>query len=127
MTLVKYKDNFKDNFEDFELIENISVGKIDQSKEKMVTFYNAQPEMNIGFKNAVNTNTKNVKVLLRYGTNQRKAEEMAWKIQKFYDKKSFKIDERQIFAMLTYSEPISVGTDEKNIYEYVFNIKFIEN
>ena len=125
MTLSEYKDDFKANFP----WENaISIGKIDNNKDIMVTFYNSKRvSLNTGFKYALNTNMKKVTILLRYGKNQRKAEEMALKIQDFYNKRSFFIKQNQIYSNVIYSEPILLGTDENNIYEYSFEIDFIEN
>ena len=125
MILAKYKDEFKKNFP---WKEPISIGKIDNNKEVMITFYNSKRNMlNIGFKDIKTTYIKPVTILLRYGKNQRKAEEMAQKIQDFYDKRSFLIDEYQIYTDVIYAEPINLGTDENNIYEYSFEINFIEN
>lgn len=125
MILAKYKDDFKENFK---WSEPISIGKIDNNKEIMVAFYNSKRnKLNSGFKDIKNTYIKPVTILLRYGKNQRKAEEMAEKIQDFYDKRSFFIDEYQIYADVLYAEPIYLGTDENNIYEYSFEINFIEN
>lgn len=125
MTLSEYKDDFKANFP----WENaISIGKIDNNKDIMITFYNSKRvSLNTGFKYALNTNMKKVTILLRYGKNQRKAEEMALKIQDFYNKRSFFIKQNQIYSNVIYSEPILLGTDENNIYEYSFEIDFIEN
>lgn len=125
MTLSEYKDDFKTNFP----WENaISIGKIDNNKDIMITFYNSKRvSLNTGFKYALNTNMKKVTILLRYGKNQRKAEEMALKIQDFYNKRSFFIKQNQIYSNVIYSEPILLGTDENNIYEYSFEIDFIEN
>lgn len=125
MILAKYKDDFKINFP---WKEAISIGKIDNNKEIMITFYNSKRnKLNSGFKDIKTTYIKPVTILLRYGKNQRKAEEMAQKIQDFYDKRSFFIDEYQIYADVIYAEPINLGTDENNVYEYSFEINFIEN
>lgn len=125
MTLSEYKDDFKANFP---WGNAISIGKIDNNKDIMVTFYNSKRvSLNTGFKYALNTNMKKVTILLRYGKNQRKAEEMALKIQDFYNKRSFFIKQNQIYSNVIYSEPILLGTDENNIYEYSFEIDFIEN
>lgn len=125
MILVDYKDEFKINFN---WGEKITVGKTDKNQEKIITFYNSKrTKNNVGFKESKTTKIKPITILLRYGKNQREAEIMANKIQDFYDKRSFNTKEAQIYSILMYQEPIYLGTDENNIYEYSFEIDFIEN
>lgn len=126
--LYKYKDDFKLNFPYFSEIKNISIGKTTNTTDKIVTFYSAQPSNNTGFKYADNTHIRNATILLRYGKNQRIAEEMAMKIQQFYENRVFQIEEyKNIYSVLEYSEPISLGTDDEGVYEYSFNLSFLEN
>lgn len=125
MILVDYKDEFKSNFN---WKEKITVGKTDKNQEKIITFYNSKrTKNNVGFKESKTTKIKPITILLRYGKNQREAEIMANKIQDFYDKRSFNTKEAQIYSILMYQEPIYLGTDDNNIYEYSFEIDFIEN
>lgn len=125
MILVDYKDEFKSSFN---WKEKITVGKTDKNQEKIITFYNSKrTKNNVGFKESKTTKIKPITILLRYGKNQREAEIMANKIQDFYDKRSFNTKEAQIYSILMYQEPIYLGTDENNIYEYSFEIDFIEN
>lgn len=125
MILVDYKDEFKSSFN---WKEKITVGKTDKNQEKIITFYNSKrTKNNVGFKESKTTKIKPITILLRYGKNQREAEIMANKIQDFYDKRSFNTKEAQIYSILMYQEPIYLGTDDNNIYEYSFEIDFIEN
>lgn len=125
MILVDYKDEFKSSFN---WKEKITVGKTDKNQEKIITFYNSKrTKNNVGFKESKTTKVKPITILLRYGKNQREAEIMANKIQDFYDKRSFNTKEAQIYSILMYQEPIYLGTDDNNIYEYSFEIDFIEN
>ena len=125
MILVDYKDEFKSNFN---WKEKITVGKTDKNQEKIITFYNSKrTKNNVGFKESKTTKIKPITILLRYGKNQREAEIMANKIQDFYDKRSFNTKEAQVYSILMYQEPIYLGTDDNNIYEYSFEIDFIEN
>lgn len=125
MILVDYKDEFKSNFN---WKEKITVGKTDKNQEKIITFYNSKrTKNNVGFKESKTTKIKPITILLRYGKNQREAEIMANKIQDFYEKRSFNTKEAQIYSILMYQEPIYLGTDDNNIYEYSFEIDFIEN
>lgn len=125
MILVDYKDEFKSSFN---WKEKITVGKTDKNQEKIITFYNSKrTKNNVGFKESKTTKIKPITILLRYGKNQREAEIMANKIQDFYEKRSFNTKEAQIYSILMYQEPIYLGTDDNNIYEYSFEIDFIEN
>lgn len=125
MILVDYKDEFKSSFN---WKEKITVGKTDKNQKKIITFYNSKrTKNNVGFKESKTTKIKPITILLRYGKNQREAEIMANKIQDFYDKRSFNTKEAQIYSILMYQEPIYLGTDDNNIYEYSFEIDFIEN
>lgn len=125
MILVDYKDEFKSSFN---WKEKITVGKTNKNQEKIITFYNSKrTKNNVGFKESKTTKIKPITILLRYGKNQREAEIMANKIQDFYDKRSFNTKEAQIYSILMYQEPIYLGTDDNNIYEYSFEIDFIEN
>lgn len=118
MTLKQYKDYFKENFK---WTESISIGKIDNSKEKAICFYDkrTQPYVGIigGNKNK-STTIKPITILLRYTKNQNDAEIMAQKIYDFFNEKSFFIEEKRIFIQMLYESPISLGTDDNNVYEY---------
>ena len=51
---------------------------------------------------------------------------MAQQIYDFFNEKSFFIDNRRIFTQMIYSEPIFLGTDDENVYEYSFELDFYE-
>ena len=127
MTLKQYKDYFK---KEFKWTDSISIGKIDNNEEKAICFYNSQrgnPYIGtLGGKINRSTDIKPITILLRYTKNQDNAEEMAKKIYEFFEERTFFIDSKRIFTMMTYSEPISLGTDDKNIYEYSIELDFYE-
>ena len=127
MTLKQYKDYFK---EKFKWVDSISIGKIDNNQEKAICFYNSQRGQpyvgTIGGKNNRSTNIKPITILLRYTKNQDSAEQMAQKIYEFFEERTFFIYSKRIFTIMTYSEPISLGTDEKNVYEYSIELDFYE-
>lgn len=127
MTLKQYKDYFKDNFK---WTDSISIGKIDNNKEKAICFYNSQRNSSYvgvlgGIKNK-STNIKQVTILLRYTKNQNDAEVMAQQIYDFFNERSFFIENKRIFTQMIYSEPISLGTDDENVYEHSFELNFYE-
>lgn len=125
MLLDKYREYFK---EEYKWKYPISIGKIDNNKEKMITFYNSKRIMkNEGFISDKKTKIKPITILLKYGTNYKEALEEATKIQRFWDFRNFNIDNYQIYSNLLYSEPIELGADDKGIYEFSFEIDLIEN
>ena len=127
MTLKQYKDYFKENFK---WTDSISTGKIDNNEEKAICFYHSQRNSSYvgvfgGVKNK-STNIKPVTILLRYTKNQNSAEMMAQQIYDFFNERSFFINQKRIFTQMIYSEPINLGTDENNVYEYSIELDFYE-
>ena len=127
MTLKQYKDYFK---KEFKWTESISIGKIDNNQEKAICFYNSQRGQpyigTLGGKTNRSTNIKPVTILLRYTKNQDSAEQMAQKIYEFYEERTFFINSKRIFTIMTYQYPLNLGTDEKNVYEYSIELDFYE-
>ena len=127
MTLKKYKDYFKENFK---WTDSISIGKIDNNQEKAICFYNSNRNLAYigvfgGLENK-STNIKSITILLRYTKNQDSAEMMAQKIYDFFNERSFFIENKRIFVQMIYAEPISLGTDDNNVYEYSIELNFYE-
>ena len=93
ITLKQIKDYFK---EEYGWSESISTGKIDNTKEKAICFYNSsrsifyQPV--VGGKATKSTDIKPITILLRYTKNQNSAEEMAQLIYEFFEERTFFID-----------------------------------
>ena len=127
MTLKQYKDYFKENFK---WVDSISIGKIDNNKEKAICFYNSNRNLAyIGLLGGVkkqSTNIKPITILLRYTKNQNSAEIMAQQIYDFFNERSFFIEGKRIFTQMIYSEPINLGTDDNNVYEYSLELNFYE-
>lgn len=127
MTLKEYKDYFKN---EFGWTDSITIGKIDNNQEKAVCFYNSKLSMSyqgvIGGKKNKSTSIKPVTILLRYTKNQNQAEEMAKSIYKFFEERTFFVDEKRIFVQMIYENPIDLGTDDNNVYEYSIELNFYE-
>ncbi len=124
MTVKQYKDYFKTSFN---WNEAISIGKIDNNKEKAICFYNSK--RTLAPIKAINANTYKIKpitILLRYTKNQDTAENMAISIYDFFDDREIEIDNKLIIAQHLYSEPITLGTDNEGVYEYSLEINFLE-
>ena len=127
MTLKEYKDYFK---QEFRWEDSISIGKIDNNQEKAICFYNSKMSNDyvgvFGGTNNKSTNIKSVTILLRYTKNQNDAEIMAQKIYDFFNERSFFINNKRVFVQHLYNEPINLGTDDNNVYEYSIELKFYE-
>lgn len=123
MTLKEYKDYFKENFA---WTDAISIGKIDNNQEKAICFYNSKRGSYVGTINNKTTNIKRVTILLRYTKNQNKAEIKANEVFKFYENRKFNINGKSVFVMMQCPEPISLGTDDNNVYEYSIELDFYE-
>lgn len=124
MTIKQYKDYFKTSFN---WNEAISIGKIDNNKEKAICFYNSKRAL--APIKAINANTYKIKpitILLRYTKNQDTAERMAASIYEFFDDRELEIDNKLITAQHLYSEPVTLGTDDDGVYEYSLEINFLE-
>lgn len=63
---------------------------------------------------------------MRYGTNADIAEVKAKEIYDFFDEKEFILNGKRVFVVSRYNSPIDLGTDEKGIYEYSFELNFYQ-
>lgn len=123
MTLLELKDYFKSNFN---WSESISIGKIDNNQEKAVCFYNSNRTQPYTPMLGGNKSTKviPITILLRYTKNKNIADLMAKSIYEFFEKRTFLINKKRVFVMMIYDDPVDLGTDDKGIYEYSFEIDF---
>ena len=119
LTLKKIKDYFKS---EYNWTDSISIGKIDNNQEKAICFYDSKRSLIyspvIGGKENKSTYIKPITILLRYTKNKDSAEIKAQDIYEFFEERTFYIDSKRIFVMMNTEEPIDLGTDDKNIYEY---------
>lgn len=129
MNLSKYRNDFKTNFNDWDGATP-TIGKIDNNQEKAICFYNSKRvlayDARIGGIKNKSTKIKPITILLRYTKNQDSAETMAQKVYDFYNERSFFIDNKRIFIQMLYDEPINLGTDDNNVYEYSIELNFYE-
>lgn len=124
MTLKQYRDDFKASFN---WNEAISIGKIDNNKEKAICFYNSKRTLTpVKAIDESSYKFKPITILLRYTKNQDTAEQMANAIYEFYDDRTFNIENKRVYAQHLYSEPMSLGTDDDGVYEYSIEINMLE-
>ena len=102
------------------------IGKIEGSKEQCIGLYNLQgPPPNLAIGGLPNTGyaSKGISILVHWSTNPDNAEQKAIEVyNKLLGQTAIIGGNRIIQFEMKYSEPISVGTDTNNIYEYVIEI-----
>ena len=124
MTLKQYRDDFKASFN---WNEAISIGKIDNNKEKAICFYNSKRTLSpVKAIDESSYKYKPITILLRYTKNQDTAEQMANSIYEFYDDRTFNIENKRVYAQHLYSNPMNLGTDENGVYEYSIELNILE-
>lgn len=128
ITLAQIRDYFKS---DFNWVDKAYIGKIDNNQEQAICFYNSKRNMSyapvIGGKTLKSTYIKPITILLRYTKNQDSAERKAQEIYEFFEERTFFIGNKRIFTQMYNEEPMNLGTDENNVYEYSIEINlFIE-
>lgn len=125
MLLNKIKDYFKT---EFKWTDAISLGKIDNNQDKAICFYPSKRDLikinTLGGKKNKGYDFIPASILLRYAKNQVSADDKAQEIYDFFNERSFLIDDKRIFAIMKSENPIWLGTDDKNVYEYSFELDF---
>ena len=127
MNVDKYLTDFETNFT---FDGTMTTGKIDRNQDKAICFYNSKRERAydgvVGGKANKSTIIKPITILLRYTKNQDTAETMAKSIFDFYNERSFFIDNKRIFVMMPYNDPVYYGTDEFGVFEYSIELDLYE-
>lgn len=124
-------DDYLTDFEtNFNFDGTKTTGKIDRNKEKAICFYPSKREFSydgvVGGKANKSTIIKPITILLRYTKNQKYAEQMAKAIFDFYNERTFFINNKRIFVMMPYNDPIYYGTDEFGVFEYSIELDLYE-
>lgn len=99
------------------------IGKIDGTKEQCIGLYGVQgPKPSIALGGVANTSysTKAISILVHWGKNANIAEQKAQEVyNSLFGQEAVIGNKRVIKFDMRTSEPIGVGTDINNIYEYV--------
>lgn len=119
MTLANIKDWLKTQI----TCPNWYVGKIDGSKEQCIGIYSIAgpaPNIAIGGLECTSYSTKAISILIHWGKNADIAEQKAREAYNCMFGQTAVIGGKRVvqFNMRT-PEPVGVGTDSNNIYEYV--------
>lgn len=115
---------FRDYLKTLNVAQNYSIGKIDNAKDYSLGVYGGtQTSRTEAIGRASSYHTFGFRILLHWNKNARETEENAFvlfeKIRYITDLDMTDIHVQYID--LDYDEPISVGTDENGVYEYVIS------
>jgi hypothetical protein len=106
-----------------------SIGKADTSVEQCIAIYGIQgPKASIAVGGLVSTSyaIKAISILIHWGKNADIAEQKAQEVFNILFGQEAEINGHRVIQFdLRTSEPISVGTDENGIYEYVIQANII--
>ncbi|MEK5414495.1 minor capsid protein [Paenibacillus sp. FSL L8-0708] len=122
MTLAEVRDWLKTQVECL----NWYIGKMDGKPEKSITLYNLNsgtPVLAIGGLANTSYAVKAVSILIHWTKNADTAERKAMEVYAaLFGQSAVIAGKRVISFQMRTSEPVSVGTDENNIYEYVIEV-----
>lgn len=123
ITLAKVRDWLKAHVE----CPNWYIGKIDGKKEQCIGIYGIQsppPRIAVGGLDNTSYTYKTVSILVHWGKNADTAERKAQEVYvALIGRSNFKIGgKRVIMTQMRTAEPVAVGTDENNIYEFVIEV-----
>jgi len=124
MTLAEVRDWLKTRIE----CPAWYIGKIDGSKEQCIGIYNTTgpaPRIAVGGLTNTSTATKTVSILIHWGKNANLAEQKAQEVYKALFGKDAVIGGHRVVMFQIPKEPISVGTDDLSVYEYVVEVNII--
>lgn len=125
MTLKEVKDWLKPQITD---IAAAYIGKIDASKEKVICLYGragSSDKIAVGGLDNTSTATKTISILVQWSKNCDIAEQKAKSIYDIFHGQKAVINNVDAFFIMSNDEPVSVGTNENDIYEYVIDLKII--
>ena len=102
------------------------IGKIDGRKEQCIGVYSRPaptPRVSVGGIANTSTTVKSVSILVHWGKDADIAEQKAQEVYAslFGKVNAFIGGRRIIMFQMRHSEPLCVGTDDQNIYEYVID------
>ncbi len=125
MTLKEIRDWLKPQITE---ITNAYIGKTDQSKEKSICVYGrASSADKIAVGGLINTSTatKGISILVQWSKNCDIAEIKAKSIYNIFKGTRTVIRGTECFFHMLNDEPVPVGTNDMDIYEYVIDINII--
>lgn len=119
--------NVREWLKGFTAAEHYYIGKLDNKPDKAIGVYNykysGEPVTAIG---EISTyDVKNISLLIHWTVNADETEQAAQAVyEQLRTLKNQIVGTSTIYMIeLFYPEPVAVGTDEKNVYEYVIDFR----
>ena len=125
MTLKEIRDWLKPQIAD---LSNAYIGKIDTAKEKSICIYgraSSGTKIAIGGLQNTTSATKRISILVQWSKNCDTSEHKAQSIYSIFQGNHATINGVDCFFDMKNDEPILVGTNENDIYEYVIDLDII--
>lgn len=128
MTLKDIREWLKPQIEG---LQGVYIGKIDASKEKVIGVYgrtSSNSKIAIGGLDNTSTWTKQISILVHWSKNcditETKANEIYKLLQRYVCQPAI-VGGVDTFFKLLSDEPVFVGTDDNDIFEYVIDVQMI--
>ncbi len=122
MTLKQVKDWMKQHID----ADNWKIGIYDNSKQKTIcvrSLAGSKMKIAIGGLDCTNIYAKGISIIVHWNKNPDASEIVAKKIHALFYGKSIVIDNFKIVKCdMRNDEPVSVGTDDNGVYEYVIEL-----
>ncbi len=100
---------------------NVYIGRLGSSRENAVAVYDRQTNLNeiaIGGSSNTSCAVKGIKILIHGSQNAADTEKLAYRVYNiFYGRIT-----ADWWCNIRHDAPVSIGTDNSNIYEYVINV-----
>lgn len=109
-------------------ISQAYIGKTDPTKEKSICIYGRASASNrIAVGGIANTTSANkmISILVQWSKNADTAEQAAQTVYSLFEGKRTVINGTPCFFQMMNDEPVPVGADDKDIYEYVIDINIV--
>ena len=109
----------------FQIAEHHYIGMLDNKQDKSIGVYqrdvSGPPEIAIGGLDATKTGKRSISLLIHWNKNANETEKKArYLYNTMLCQNNVEIDGVHVdYIQLLVPEPISVGTDDKGVYEYV--------
>jgi hypothetical protein len=87
-----------------------------------IAVYNAEAESHTAIGGLKSYDRKGIKLLVHCSKNYAKSEQLANEVYSLFDNKEIDINGINCILQPKYAEPISVGTDDYGIWEFVINV-----
>lgn len=125
MTLKEIRDWIKPQITD---ISTAYIGKIDESKEKVICIYgrpSSGTKIAVGGLQNTSSAVKSISILVQWSKNCDTAEQKAQSIYNIFQGTHAVIGGKECFFQMKNDEPVPVGTNDYDIYEYVIDLDII--